>query len=277
MSFKVSPLGIKGFSVALAMLTGAITMGASLLTLAGYAKDIEQPSVQTLKRASAPIKIEATTPVAEDAPEGSAFEGVLRHSLVDSKNPNRQIPQGTLLRGHVKANRESRRFARGGYFDIQLDEAVFPGGASYRFDSQKLSEKMQDSRYHHRETITVQHLLKSSIPYALVTGGTTIPLSLATNLGRLAIYGVTVGTRSTAAGIDQIRYRDEYPDAAHYLGTAVARGTGLKAAYSTAIISKHPSIEPGQTVRLRLPESWMNGLLDAGESMEALSSQEVLQ
>lgn len=240
-----------------------VLLFAGTVAIAGASAWADQP-IKNLKK---PIPIELSTTLDTQAmKEGDLFEGVLMETQTYRQQ---SIPQGTLFKGHVSKTKPSKRYARAGFFELNVDEAILPSGETYTFDKEKFETRTK--KYHHKKGITVKRLLTNSLPMFAASAGTSMPLHFATNLSGGLLFPIALGARSATAMVLESAKRDGR-GVGELAAFSVFRGSGGLAAYNFFRVSQSPNFKEGQQIGLYMDPEWVKGLLQANDDIQLLNS-----
>ncbi len=193
---------------------------------------------------------------------GDAFEGVLNESY---RYEDKEIPAGTILKGHVNRVHHSYSFALPGYAVFNVEEAVLPSGERREF----AQDAAESRKVMHPKAKTHKKLIKSAIPFSLVSMSDALPLKLATSLTPMQIAPISLAARVVlGTALEATKKEKEWHEEKDHpvqtrIGHGVLRGTGLTGAYYFIHPSPEPNLKTGAVVPLRFKKEELADLFKA--------------
>ena len=234
------------------------TIAAMLLTLTVVTSLSPVWAEQTLKNLDRPIEVQlqssldgATTQV------GQPFEAVTAEDYVYKGT---SLPAGTRVSGTVAKVKESRRFARPGYFVLDVDKVTFPDGkvVDVTGETMDVDKKAKDP-----DSTTFGDIVVKQLPLTAVSLGTSIPLNAATDLNGGVVFAIAMGARMVTGAVLELFDKDNTRGPMGDIGYGMLRGTGAVTAYNFLKKDEAPQLTQGETIRLYLGREKMQSVLAA--------------
>lgn len=210
----------------------------------------------------------------ETAHYGDPFDGTLTEAY---RLGDKELPAGTIVKGQVQSGHPSMILGMPGYVALDIQEAVLPSGAVYKFSSDG-KNGLKTEKYHHPKAHTGKGLLLAAIPYSAVSALDAVPLKLAAGMGFWEIAPISLAARmAMGVGLEMNDKKKKSP-AANYpiqtrVGYGMLRGTGLTGAYHFVTTSPEPNLKEGAVIAVHLPKQHMAKLFEAGEPVKTVEAQ----
>lgn len=196
-----------------------------------------------------PLQVELTLPIDLQQGKNTPFEAFITEDVLYGV---KLLPEGTRLYGYVRTSHESRRFARPGYAQVEIQRAILPSGESYTFEDKPLRPR----NIMHPKAVTLKNITRSALPFTLVSVADAVPLKYATGMSSWIILPISLGARMTL-GIalehtkSEKRKHDEQEHSwPRRYGHGMLRGTGLTGLYHLVRRSPNPELTTGESIPL---------------------------
>lgn len=209
----------------------------------------------------------------ETAHYGDPFDGTLTETY---RLGEKVLPAGTVLKGQVHSGHPSMILGMPGYVALDIQEAVMPSGAVYKFSTDGKGG-LKTEKYHHPKAHTGKGLLLAAIPFSAVSALDALPLKLAAGMGFWEITPISLAARmALGVGLEMNDKKKQSP-AANYpiqtrVGYGMLRGTGLTGAYHFVTTSPEPNLKEGAVIPVHLPKQHMDKLFEAGEPVKTVEA-----
>lgn len=223
------------------------------------------------------IKVKLDQPMnTETTDYGDPFEATIVETY---QWGDKQLPEGTTIKGKVQAARPSMMFGMPGYVSVDIQEARLPSGSVFDFDTTGSHPKSQ--KYHHPKAPTGVRVLKAAVPFGMISAMNSVPLTLATSMSNWQIFPISLAIRMAAGVGYEMKYRDRSPVKDYPVQTRVGfgmiRGTGLNGVYQLIVPGREPDLRKGSVIEIQLPQKDLDQLFIAGVQSGAPNSDTVAE
>lgn len=239
-----------------------ITAGFILTTLAISSLAAPAWADKVLKNLREPISVQVQSEYdSKTTNKGQAFQGVTTEDYVYQ---NSTLPAGTVFKGFVQEVKPSRRYARPGYFVMDIQQVVLPSGESHQMSLVQgmgaESQGVDTKKINNKKARTVKRFVKESLPMQLASSGTSIPLGVATSLNGGIVFAIATGARMTAGAVVELMKDERQNGVTDKIVYGMWRGTGIPGTYEFFNKDKQAHFNEGAMMPLRMDPDAVKGL-----------------